>query len=111
MVTSECVRRIVAGHAVETGSSIVRRTMAALRGPGTDATSFGTRIGVGMVNEIAASGTSSIAGNHDSASCCCWHCASSCTTFASSGSLKSATGGSLNARCPFSPICLLSFSA
>ena len=33
-----------------------------------------------------------------------WHLVLSATTFTASGSEKSATGGSLNARCPFSPI-------
>ena len=36
---------------------------------------------------------------------CCWRqAASSSTTLTSSGSAKSATGGSLKARCPFSPM-------
>ena len=43
-------------------------------------------------------------GKQPSATCCSRHARSSSTTFTSSGSAKSATGGSLKAMWPFSPM-------
>src|SRR5438876_11926083 len=66
-VMSGWVRRRVDGHAVEMGSWMVRRTTCALRGPGTEAISFGTRKTVGIVNVSARSGASCQVGNQPSA--------------------------------------------
>ena len=50
---------MVAGQAVDIGSSSVRRTLCALRRPGTETISLGTLIKVGIVRVRARSGTSS----------------------------------------------------
>ena len=103
-VASGCVFSRVAGHAVEMSSSMTRRTIAALRLPGTDTISFGTRNSVGTVKVIARVGTPSSDGNQPSATCCSRHLLSRIATLTACGSLKSASLGSLKARCPFSPI-------
>ena len=58
----------------------------------------------GIVTVIACVGTSSIVAKWPSATCWRRDAGSSATIFTSTGSSKSATGGSLNARWPFSPI-------
>ena len=62
------------------------------------------RSSAGMVTVIAWAGTSASVAKCPSSTCWRRQAASSSTTFTSSGSSKSATGGSLKARWPFSPI-------
>ena len=57
-----------------------------------------------MVTVMACVGTASSAGKWPSFTCWERQAASSSTTLTSRGSAKSATGGSLKARCPFSPM-------
>ncbi len=76
----------------------------ALRASGTTARTRWARSRAGMVTVMAWAGTSASVGKCPSLTCWRRQPSSSVTTFTSSGSSKSATGGSLKARCPFSPI-------
>ena len=64
----------------------------------------GARRSAGMVAVSARRGTASMSGKCPSWTCWSRQARSSSTTFMSRGSSKSATGGSLKARCPFSPM-------
>ncbi len=103
-ITSGCFRKIVAGQSVEISAFTVLKTASAFRPSGTTQLICLQFIIAGIVSERACVGTSSKVGNQPSPSCCFRHASSNSTTFTSFGSLKSATGGSLNAMCPFSPI-------
>ena len=86
------------------GPSSAARTGTALRDSGTMASTVAARSRAGMVAVRARLGTAVMSGKWPSFTCWSRHPRSSSTTFMSSGSSKSATGGSLKARWPFSPI-------
>ena len=72
--------------------------------PLTNTSARGTRRKNGTVSDSARGGTSSSRANAPSCTCCMRQTSSSSTARTSRGSSKSQTGGSMNARCPFSPI-------
>ena len=61
-------------------------------------------VSVGIVSVSACVGTSSSLAKQPSFTCCCRQVSSSATTLTAALSPKSATCGSLNAMCPFSPM-------
>src|SRR5690242_14357034 len=97
-------RRNDAGQAVLIGPYSAACTGAALRASGTIARTRRADRSAGIVTVIAWVGTSSTVAKCPSPTCCSRDAASSGTTLTARGSSNSATGGSLNARWPFSPI-------
>jgi hypothetical protein len=95
---------MVAGQAVDISAFIVLYIASAFLSSGTTQLMCLQFIIAGIVSDSACVGISSKVGNQPSPSCCMRHASSSSTIFTSLLSLKSATGGSLNAMCPFSPI-------
>lgn len=87
-----------------TGSLSVARTASLLLAPGTMQKICRLCSRRGTVSVIACVGTVSSRGKQPSSTCCSRQVRSSSTTFTDSGSARSATGGSLNARCPLTPI-------
>ena len=79
------------------------RTAAALRASGTEQTMDFAFMICRIDMEIALTGTSARVLNQPSPNCCRRHASSRLTTMNGASTSKSA-GGSLNARCPFSPI-------
>ena len=95
---------MLAGQAVRMSPSSVSRTARALVAAGTTQNTWAACISAGTVSVSAWVGTSSRVAKQPS--CTCWlrHISSSATGFTRAGSSKSATGGSLKAMCPFSPM-------
>ena len=92
------------------GSFTVRRTASAFVGAGTTQKRYAADASCVTVSVSAISGTSSNVGKQPSCTCCMRHTSSSFTGFMRSGSWKSATGGSLNAIWPFSPMPITTMS-
>ena len=103
MVTFDRVRSIEPGQLGVTGPSSAIFTASALRASGTIASTCFAFRRAGMVRVIARLGTSSIVLKCPSLTCCIRHRSSSVTMWMRSRVAKS-PGGSLKARCPFSPI-------
>src|SRR3954453_14529599 len=95
---------MVEGQSVEIGPFNVRCTACRLVGPGTEQNKCAPANSVGIVSVTACVGTAANEAKHPSFTCCCRQASSSATGLIVCGSSKSATGGSLNAMCPFSPI-------
>ena len=102
-MTFDRVRSIEPGQLVVTGPSSAIFTASALRASGTIASTCFAWRRAGTVSVIARLGTSSIVLKWPSFTCCVRHRSSSVTIWIRSRVPKSA-GGSLKARCPFSPI-------
>ena len=95
---------MVAGHSVDIGVKRVSCTAWALRLSGTTTLKALALIIAGTVSVAAWVGVSSNDGNQPSPTCWRLHAPSSGTILTNVMSLKLATGGSLNAMWPFSPI-------
>src|SRR4051812_7960336 len=93
-----------AGHAGEMAPDSALRTATALACPGTTQKSLLPDMRVGIVTVSAWVGTESRDGKQPSLTCCWREASSRATTLTAAGSSKEACGGSLKARCPFSPI-------
>ena len=102
-MTFDRVRSIEPGHSGVTGFSSAFFTASALRASGTMANTYLALRRAGTVSVIARFGTSSILSKWPSFTCCMRHRSSSVTMWMRSRVAKSA-GGSLKAKCPFSPI-------
>ncbi len=102
-VTSGCVCKMEAGANLLTGPSRQALTAAAFRSSGTMQRIFFAFKICRMDIEIACWGTSARFLNQPSPTCWRRHASSSLTTIYGCSVSKFA-GGSLNARCPFSPI-------
>lgn len=81
----------------EIGSANILLIASRLVLPGTTQHMYLADNNIGIANVKALSGTSLNAGKHPSFTGCCRHASSNITGLIISGSLKSATGGSLNA--------------
>src|SRR6185295_5063810 len=99
-----CFRRNDPGHAVVIGPCNAALTACAFRFSGTMQIIFFAEQSAGIVSVNAYDGTASRFGKCPSPTCCCLQASSSFTILTERLSLKSATGGSLKARWPFSPI-------
>src|SRR5690242_2853732 len=102
-VQCACFLKNDAGHAVLMGPCSAALTATAFRFSGTMQTIFFAEQSAGIVSVSAYGGTDSGSGKWPSPACWRLQASSSFTIFTKRLSLKSATGGSLNARCPFSP--------
>src|SRR5216117_906687 len=99
-----CLRRIEPGQATVIGPCNAAVTASALRFSGTMQIIFFAAQSAGMVSVKAYEGTDSRLGKYPSPTCWRLQASSSLTILTERASLKSATAGSLKARCPFSPI-------
>src|SRR5258708_4842188 len=98
-----CVRTIDDGHVVAIGPASAFFTAWAFRNSGTEQIHAPARISAGQVTVSAECGTDPGLSKCPSPACCLRDASSITTFFTVAGSEKSATCGSLNAMCPFSP--------